>query len=78
MHKIAGLILLAPAVLVSLPHLLYLASLALHWVGLPLKIAEQLENARQVRRAERIWALQAVCMTAIAVSTATPFYMGFK
>jgi hypothetical protein len=65
MLKIAGLIMLALLGLFSLPYLL------IGWVvrgrGYPAKTVEQLDYERRIRRAERIWALQAVCMTAVAV-----------
>jgi hypothetical protein len=68
MLKIAGLILLALAGLLPLPYLLYWLLWLCTGRGLPPKTAEQLEHVRSMRRAEMVWALQAVCMTAIAVS----------
>jgi hypothetical protein len=65
---IAGWVVIAGAVLVSFPYLLYWLLWLSTGRGLPPKTAEQLEQARKMRRAERIWALQAVSMTAIAVS----------
>jgi hypothetical protein len=68
MFKIAGLILLAFAGQLSLPSLLYWLLWLSTGRGLPAKAAEQLDRASKIRRVEKIWALQAVCMTAIAVS----------
>jgi hypothetical protein len=67
MYKLAGLILLALAGLLPLPYLLYWLLWLVTGRGLPPKTAEQLEHARKMRRAEKVWAFQAVCMTAIAV-----------
>jgi hypothetical protein len=64
----AGDIMVVTVLFVSLPYLLY----GLLWLatgrGLPPKTAQQLEHARKMRRAERVWALQAVAMSAIAVA----------
>jgi hypothetical protein len=53
-------------IVASIPALL--APLARHWTRTALKTAEQLEDARRMRRAERIWALRAVCTMVVAVS----------
>jgi hypothetical protein len=66
--KIAGLILFVLAGLLWLPYLLYWLLWLLTGRGLPAKTAEQLDHARKMRRAEKIWALQAVCMMAVAVA----------
>jgi hypothetical protein len=63
-----GLILHALAGLPSLPHLLHWLLWLLTGKGLPAKTAEQIDRAGKLRRAEKIWALQAVCMTAVAVT----------
>jgi hypothetical protein len=67
MLKIAGLIMLAVVGLLSLPYLLYWLLWLVRGRGYPAKTVEQLDHGRRIRRAERIWALQAVCMTAVAV-----------
>jgi hypothetical protein len=64
----AGLILLVLAGLLSLPYLLYWLLWLLTGRGLPGKTAEQIDRAGKLRRAEKIWALQAVRMTAVAVA----------
>jgi hypothetical protein len=58
--KIAGLILLALAGLLSLPYLLYRFLWLLSGRGLPAKTAEQLDHASKMRRAEKVWASQSV------------------
>jgi hypothetical protein len=68
MYKIAGLLLLSLVTLLLLPHLLYWLLWLFPGRGLPPKTAGQLEDAGRIRRAERIWPLQAVCATAIAVA----------
>jgi hypothetical protein len=67
MLQIAGGVLLAVAVVVLLPYLLYWLVWFFTGRGLPRKTEEQLENARKKRRAEEIWALKAVGIAAIAV-----------
>jgi hypothetical protein len=67
MSKIVGLILLAVAGQWSLPYLLYWLLWLSTGRGLPAKTAEQLDHTSKIRRVEKIWALQPVCMTAIAV-----------
>jgi hypothetical protein len=76
--NIAGLILLAFAVLLSLPHLLYWLLWLLTGRGLPAKTAEQLDRASKMRRAEKIWALQAVCMTAVSVAIYVPAMIVYR
>jgi len=66
--KIAGLILLAFAGLLSLPCVLYWLLWLFTGRGLRAKTEEQLEHTRKIMRAERIWALQGLCMTVIAVA----------
>jgi hypothetical protein len=53
--KIAGLILLVLAGLLWLPYLLYWLLWLLTGRGLPAKTAEQLDHARKMRGAEKIW-----------------------
>jgi hypothetical protein len=65
--ELAGEIIVAIALLVSLPYVLYwLLWLTSEW-GLITKTPKEVERARKLRRAERVWALQAVCMMAVAV-----------
>jgi hypothetical protein len=65
--ELAGLILLALAGMLSLPYLLYCLLWLLTGRGLPVKTVDHLDHASKMRRAEKIWALQAVCTTAVAV-----------
>jgi hypothetical protein len=51
-----------------LPYLLYWLLWLLTGRGLPAKTARQIDHASKMRRAEKIWALQAVCITAVAVA----------
>jgi hypothetical protein len=66
--KIASLILLALAGLLSLPYLLYW----ILWLStgrcLPPKSKEQLEHTRTLWRPEQIWAMKVVGVTAIGVA----------
>jgi hypothetical protein len=60
-------VLLAFVGLLSLPYLLDWLLWLVTGRGMAAKTAEQLDHAGKIRRAERIWALQAVCMTAVTV-----------
>jgi hypothetical protein len=64
---IAGEIIVIIALFVSLPYLLYWILWLFTGRGLPPKTLKEVEHARKLRRAEKIWALQAVCIMAVAV-----------
>jgi hypothetical protein len=65
--EVAGENVVAIALFVSLPYLLYwLFWLTSEW-GLITKTPKEVERARKLRRAERVWALHAVCMMAVVV-----------
>jgi hypothetical protein len=65
--KLAGEIIVAMVLFVSLPYLLYWLLWLSTGRGLPPKTLKEVEHTRKLRRAERIWALQAVSMMAVAV-----------